>query len=72
MLLVSPGVESCGNPIRKVFMTVGHKLSLDGSEQMERRRNCIPKNGQSVKKVLSTKMNRAYLEDFPELEATKE
>ena len=44
MVMVSPGVESCGMPNRKVFTTVGHKLSLDAFEQMEKRRNCIPRN----------------------------
>lgn len=39
---------------------------------MQRRRNCTPKNGQSMEKVLPTKMNRAYLEDFPDLEDVKE
>lgn len=67
MLMVSPGVESCGKPNRKVFTTVSHKLSLDVCEQIERRMNCIPRNSQSVKKVLPTKMNKAHLEDCPEL-----
>lgn len=71
MLIGSPGVEPCGNQIRKVFMAVDHKLSLAGSEQMQRR-DCTPRNGQSVEKVLPTKMNSAQLEDFPELEDIRE
>lgn len=71
MLMGSPRFESCGNPVRKVFMIIEHKLSTDGPEQMERRRNCIPRDGQ-CEKCPANKMNRAYLEDFPELEGVKE
>lgn len=60
MPMVSPQFESCGNPIKKVFMIVEHKLSTDAPEQKERRRLCIPRNGQCEKSPVN-KMNRGYI-----------